>query len=148
ARSTERSVSKGAVRPLAAAPTAAARPRWASTRSASRRRRRRRAPFCTRRSRTDRGGGIFVAIARRVAHDARMRLAVLGLVGLVAGILPSCAPPRAPAAASVPPAATGSEKPVETAGAHDLGEIDFPVSGSAACQRGFQSGMLALHSFF
>ncbi len=52
----------------------------------------------------------------------------------------------ATSAAARGPLVTGTAPPGPETGS-GLGHIDFPVTGSAECQRGFTEGMLALHSF-
>ena len=73
--------------------------------------------------------------------------------------MPAVAPAGPPPAPSSPPAALASSAPVaggeaaRTAPADAassktaLGELSFPITGSAECQRLFRDGVLALHSF-
>jgi tetratricopeptide (TPR) repeat protein len=71
-------------------------------------------------------------------------VSTITLLGLAAcgGAAPSPTPPVAPASRAA--VAVSAAAPQRSSG---LGRLDFPVTGSAECQRHFTEGMLALHSF-
>src|SRR5580704_4114543 len=89
----------------------------------------------------------------------RTLLATPALV-LSLAALAGCGAPPPPATAATAPVATVTPAPIAPAPAPvdpgaaapapddaSLGQLDFPVTGSADCQRHFREGMLALHSF-
>jgi hypothetical protein len=87
----------------------------------------------------------------------RRSLLSVGLASIVLLSTLGCgsAPPPAPAApipvvAPLPEAPAPPPPPVKASASPDgaaLGQLDFPVTGTAECQRKFREGMLALHSF-
>ena len=75
-------------------------------------------------------------------RDMRLRAVAAFLPAFLAlaSIVACGGAPPAPAAASTPAMPRSASE-------RGLGRIDFPVTGTAQCQRDFTDGMLALHSF-
>jgi hypothetical protein len=97
---------------------------------------------------------VVSVVALGLAHAVSVVSVVL-LGSLGCGSSPQTVAATPPPVVTAPSRASASPTPAEpamataTAAEHasQLGQLDFPVSGTPECQREFKEGMLALHSF-